>query len=637
MKVKLFICLALFLFMPGHYTAAAASPPSLQDHQKAEAFFDEFFKKEMKEQGIPNGVVSLVQGDQIIFSKGYGYGDLEKKTPFDPASSSFRVASVTKFLTAAGLMKLVQEGKVSLNKDINTYLRSVKVPNAYSQPLTPYHLLTHTDGFQEDSIGLKTTDSKDIKSLMAYLRGGSFHQVTAPGTMVTYGNLASILQGAIIEDVSGESYETYMTKQFLQPLHMEHSYFNQVLTEEQKEHYVPEYIKSDGQYIKNKMIYSHIVPAGELKASANDIAQFMIMLLNGGKTKNGKHILDQNTVHQMLSQTYTAHPNMPGVALGSFEHFENSKRALIRDGQSEVFQSKLVLWPDQKLGLFVSSYSEELADHLVSAFLDYYFPVEKTEKKILTTKEDVVKFEGMYNYVQASDTTFAKLQTLATPLIVQANEDGTITVRPLFIDPFGGVAKAVKMAKVEAGLFKGIDDELYISFKEDTKGHVTHLFSGSGYHSSFEKLSWYENIKLHIGLLIFFLLFFSAALIHSGIRAWRQRKQLLEKNTKKIRRLEGGIIAGNLTFLLLLAPAVAFIGMSSGVPAYVQGITPYMKVEFTIPLITTALLALYIFNTVKDWQNRSFSFKLYYSGFLCVNIGFYLFLYYWRWYGYWFN
>ena len=102
---------------------------------------------------IPGMVISIVHGSNVVLAKGYGYADLERKVLFDPDSTVIRIASVSKLFTGTAVLQLVDRGLLDMHRDINTYLARFKIEIWPGMPITLDHLLTHTAGFDDRSIG----------------------------------------------------------------------------------------------------------------------------------------------------------------------------------------------------------------------------------------------------------------------------------------------------------------------------------------------------------------------------------------------------------------------------------------------------------------------------------------------------
>ncbi|MFT5872967.1 MAG: CubicO group peptidase (beta-lactamase class C family) [Clostridium sp.] len=124
-----------------------------------EKFADGLFNEQLKKFNVPGAVFAVVKDNAVLFEKGYGYSDIDKKIPVDPKTTVFRVASISKLFTATAVMQLKEKGTVNLEEDVNKYLKDFKIENKYSKPVTLENLLTHTAGFDEKIIGESQTKS----------------------------------------------------------------------------------------------------------------------------------------------------------------------------------------------------------------------------------------------------------------------------------------------------------------------------------------------------------------------------------------------------------------------------------------------------------------------------------------------
>jgi CubicO group peptidase (beta-lactamase class C family) len=112
------------------------SQPGPTDSAEVEKFLDELFASQLDEGHIAGAAVAVVKDGRILFSKGYGLADVENGVPVDPESTLFRIGSISKLFTWTAVMQLVEQGKLDLDADVNTYL-DFRVPDTFSEPITP--------------------------------------------------------------------------------------------------------------------------------------------------------------------------------------------------------------------------------------------------------------------------------------------------------------------------------------------------------------------------------------------------------------------------------------------------------------------------------------------------------------------
>ncbi|MDQ0230326.1 CubicO group peptidase (beta-lactamase class C family) [Metabacillus malikii] len=165
---KLICLLLIFTFILPINLALATE---MNDKEKFEQKFDEFMKEAMEEHHVPGVTLSVVKDGKLFYKKGYGYSDLEKKTPVDEDDTLFRIGSVTKLFTVTSALALSDQGKLNLENDVNQYLDKYKIDYYQDKPILVKHLLTHTGGFDERASNILGPDVKtELLSLDEFLK-----------------------------------------------------------------------------------------------------------------------------------------------------------------------------------------------------------------------------------------------------------------------------------------------------------------------------------------------------------------------------------------------------------------------------------------------------------------------------------
>ena len=183
---------------------------------------DSFLQAQVKANRLPGLAVAIVQGDEIIFAK--GYGEAAPGVPVTP-QTQFYIGSTTKGFTALAVMQLVEQGKLELDAPVQKYLPWFKVadPEASSK-ITVRHLLNHTSGLGEAGdphVDVYTSSLEEQVRLLADVRP------TAPvGSQFQYYNTNYRVLGLLMEQVSGESYSDYMRSHVFEPLGMKKTITN---------------------------------------------------------------------------------------------------------------------------------------------------------------------------------------------------------------------------------------------------------------------------------------------------------------------------------------------------------------------------------------------------------------------------
>jgi CubicO group peptidase (beta-lactamase class C family) len=150
-----------------------------------------------------------------------GYADIANRTPVDPETTLFNIGSITKLFTWTSVMQLVEEGKIDLDADVNTYLKDFSIPDTYpGQPVTMRHLLTHSAGFEDQTIHQTVAEVEDLYPFRTYCKENIPARVYPPGTVISYSNYGTTLAAVVVEDVTGVPFEQYLNEHILSPLSM---------------------------------------------------------------------------------------------------------------------------------------------------------------------------------------------------------------------------------------------------------------------------------------------------------------------------------------------------------------------------------------------------------------------------------
>jgi CubicO group peptidase (beta-lactamase class C family) len=375
----------------------------------------------MKEHHIAGAAVSVVKDGKLFFAKGYGFADLQNGTPVDPAQTIFRIGSVGKLFTWTAVMQLVEQGRLDLDADINSYL-DFRIPDTYPQPITLKHLITHTSGFEDRWFGGAVPDANDLVPAREWLVSHMWARVNPPGAYARYSNFNPMLAGYIVARVSGLTYDQYVQEHILDPLGMVHSTARSPIPPDLRSHASVGYTYVDGAFraLPDYAVQPAGLPSGAHQASVTDMARFMIAHLQGGRYSDADiaeaRILNDATTQQMHSTLFSHDPRLLGTAYGFFDWSDNGQRTLGHTGYLPPMHSVMLLLPDQKLGVFVNYNSEDVGDLTVQhfgfqrAFFDHYYPAPAVDP--IQPPADFAsragRFVGTYNTVSPF-TTFSKV------------------------------------------------------------------------------------------------------------------------------------------------------------------------------------------------------------------------------------
>lgn len=371
----------------------------LINQEELSKFVDDFFSDEEVQKSAPGAVVTVVEGDQILLNKGYGFADVEKKTAVNPDETLFRVGSVTKTFTALALLQLVDEGKVDLEADIKKYFPEIKITNPFKEPVRVKHLILHNTGFEQREVKVDDIhmDFETYYPLENYVKENFPPVIRKPGTSYMYDNFASLLQGYLIEKVSGQRYEDYMKEHVFSTLEMSksHTVFSKDVLKDLATGYDP----LSGQPIPVYNVKPTSLPDGGMFTTGGDMAKFMISQLNGG-VYNGKRVLSEKSIQLMQKYQQMIHPKYPDTTLGFESPYSLASQEFVvnKGGDIPGFSSVVWLVPDKKVGVFLSGNmmgGPRLAFY--DAFMAKFFPQEAPQYKYLnTSKKNLEKFAGFF-------------------------------------------------------------------------------------------------------------------------------------------------------------------------------------------------------------------------------------------------
>jgi CubicO group peptidase (beta-lactamase class C family) len=289
---------------------------------------------------LPSLAVVAVRGGEIVYSQQLGSKRLATATsPARPANTMYRIASISKFVTTLGTMKMVEQGRLSLDADISNYLGyRLRNPNFPDHPITLRMLLTHTSSLR-DAGGFKWAPGVDLRDVLLpggrfYGKGDAWAKTAAPGQYFEYVNFNWGIIATLMERAGGERFDRLMRQLIFDPMELKAGFYladfapaniDDIATlyrkrekdgDERWDPSGPWIAQSDDfgaeppvvpagldNYVvgTNGTIYG---PQGSLRISANELAKIMLMLMNGGRYGNSQ-ILKPETVAAMFARQWT--------------------------------------------------------------------------------------------------------------------------------------------------------------------------------------------------------------------------------------------------------------------------------------------------------------------------------------------
>jgi CubicO group peptidase (beta-lactamase class C family) len=291
--------------------------------------------EQLLDSGAAGIAMAMIEGNGMTWSGARGFADLERKKPMS-IDTVMNIASISKTVTATSLMLLVEQGKLALDRDINSYLPFEVVNSRHpGEAITTRQLLTHTSAiidrndlyFSKTSYHPGTDNPLPLgEFLQAYLSpDGDFHDAGnfasyPPGTERQYSSIGFGLAGYLVEVLSGVPLNQFSAAHIFRPLGMDATGW--MLTEINPQQHAKLYEWNGEEQIPVEWYGLVTWPDGGLRTSTRDLARFYAAMIGGGQFQ-GKRILQTRTVEDMFTPQFSSSQVLTGV-----EDDENHQQAL---------------------------------------------------------------------------------------------------------------------------------------------------------------------------------------------------------------------------------------------------------------------------------------------------------------------
>jgi CubicO group peptidase (beta-lactamase class C family) len=616
----------------GAESKAAAAKTHELTAPDLESFLDGLMPVQIEHADIAGAVIAVVKDGKLLFAKGYGYSDYEKKIPVSPENTLFRPGSISKLFTWTSVMQQVEQGKLDLDRDVNAYI-DFKIPPAFGKPITLRDIMTHRPGLEETIKDLFVGSEKELRPMAQYLPAHLPARIYPPGTIPAYSNYATTLAAYIVQRVANQPFDDYVEVHVLKPLEMEHATFRQPLPEALKP------LMSKGYQIASggpkEFEYVEVAPAGSLSASAEAMSHLMIAHLQNGRYGNTQ-ILKPETAIQMHQRQQGWPASMNGMALGFYEESRNGQRIIGHGGDTQWFHSDLHLLLDSNVGFFVSYNSagkDEVSPRTIvfDKFMERYFPApaanEPTPK---TAAQDAKAAAGLYEISRRFETNILAFTTLlGETKIVADPKDNTIYIDGFLKDPNG---QPKHYREVGPMLFRAVSGPEKIAFATDYSGRrvvyidFPFMVFQEVNHPLDHKLFNYVVIGCSLVVIVLTLVLWPISAI---LRKHYEKPLALSEPAQRLRMLAHVTCFVVLTFVLYLAVLAnkletpGALGASGDVKLHLLQV---------IGLLSGVGALIAIFNAVKSWGDATQWrwYKIWNALLAVACLTFFWFIYHWH-------
>ena len=399
--------------------AAAPTRPSgigRGDEAAAKTYVTALIAYEMKKTSTPGLSIALVDDQRIVWAQGFGFANLERKIPAS-AQTLYRVGSLSKLFTDTAAMQLFEQGKLDIDRPLQTYLPDFAIREREYTPsgITLRQLMTHHSGLPRDRLkGFMTSEPEPFTSVIAQLRDESAD--APPGSLFVYSNLGVSLLGVAIQNVSGTPFSEYLKQSLLIPLGMSNSSFETGVSSSS--------LMAAAYRGHESGIEPHLrdIPAGGLNSSVEDMSHFISMVFAGGMS--GRHrILSPETVAEMLRPQNSDVPLDLNFQVGLGWMLSTLGRSTIQGGgvvahhagATDMFRSQVYILPEHKLGVVVlanSSAATQVVDRVATEALALALEVKtgiRQQPFVTSPPAPQPAFDDTLNALAGDYTTLAGL------------------------------------------------------------------------------------------------------------------------------------------------------------------------------------------------------------------------------------
>ena len=325
-----------------------ANIPPRNDYVALARALESLIRQEMADKDLPAFSIALVDGNQVVWAQGFGYQDPEHKIPAT-AHTVYRVGSVSKLFTDIGIMQMVEAGKINLDAPVSQYIPDFHPQNPFTNPITLRKLMSHRSGLlREPPVGNYFDPTEP--TLEATVRSmNSTELVYDPGTHLKYSNAGIAVVGYTLQELNHQSFPKYLKQSVLAPLGMRESSFSPEpdLTRNLAKAYMWTY---DGLKIPAPTFELGLAPAGCMYSTVTDLAQFLMVLFDGGRGPK-EQVLHRETLEQMWTPQFAKPGQKKGYGLGFAVSELDGHRVIGHGGAIYGFATEVVGLPEDKLGV----------------------------------------------------------------------------------------------------------------------------------------------------------------------------------------------------------------------------------------------------------------------------------------------
>ncbi len=343
-------------------------------------------------------MLAVVTRDSVLLSTGFGFANIETNQNAG-SQTLFEMASITKTFTALAIMKLVKQGKLSLNDNLAAIAPEIVFTNKWEKanPVKIIHLLEHTTGFDDLRFNTFWNNDMSISELQAIQKcRNSMHCRWIPGERETYCNVDYMILGYLIEKLSGLTYDVFLKKEILVPIGMINSHFTYPVKPSPL--YADPYNWNGNRFVKLPHLQSYGKGAGALYSCADDMAKFVQFMLKNGNSDSLPDLKNVVEKMEIPESTPAARGGLKtGYGKGITIDYLNYKFPFYGHGGTSIgFYSKYSYSRELNAGFVICGTNpNQVADILIHYFTDSL--LKPAPLPIVPVNTELLKsYEGYY-------------------------------------------------------------------------------------------------------------------------------------------------------------------------------------------------------------------------------------------------
>ena len=512
---------------------------------------------EMINFSVPGVMASVVKNGEVIFKGAVGVSNTTTNALMDTNLSIVQTGSISKVFTSYALLKLLNENGIDFEETIREYLPSYLQENEYISSLTFKNLLTHTTGLAtlksdsailEDPIKSKS-DAFDVNAEKFFNRF-KLKPVIEKDKYTLFSNVGYIIAGLLIETLSEEHYEHFMSEKILRPLGMDLSadiLRNRPLMGAS---IVQNYSVFGGQRTPLTPFKAKYLPSDDLLTTVDEMTLFMQLVTSESLSDD---IADAMFTRQIANNTLIAGRSygFSVVTYGGYETY-------IHDGGIPGANSRLMVIPEMRVAVFITYNSnnlearEQFTDTIFQALFGDY---ENKNEFLPYAIEDYSKYAGVYSPVNASTESMERLTRIIHQIRIKDQMDGLVIAESLY-------------KPISETIFYSEENDNFAEYRTNELGQLEYLIVGN---TIYERTPFFQSVIVEATMLFLLGLTNVVAWLIIFIKWQNMKVNRIHDTPRIILLIHTFAVSGVLAFVLVISASYDIWDVIYGISSAVKG------------------------------------------------------------------